>query len=204
MAKVARKSPQAQLSPADAELENKILNYFLLFFSCALIGWLWEVAISFAQYGIFINRGVLHGPWLPIYGFGGLGIIILLRRFRKHPLVVFLSSIVLCGTIEYFTGWYLETFKHMKWWDYSGDFMNLHGRICLLALTSFGLAALFLVYFAYPRLIAFFNKIPIKPKEILCFALVLCFLGDFVYSSDNPNTGNGISSEVQSTDTSQE
>lgn len=91
MAKIARKSPQAQLSPTDAELENKILNYFLLFFSCALIGWLWEVAISFAQYGIFINRGVLHGPWLPIYGFGGLGIIILLKRFRKHPSWFFLA-----------------------------------------------------------------------------------------------------------------
>lgn len=55
MAKVARKSPQAQLSPADAELENKILNYFLLFFSCALIGWLWEVAISFALELLFYS-----------------------------------------------------------------------------------------------------------------------------------------------------
>jgi uncharacterized membrane protein len=22
------------------------------------------------SYGCFVNRGVLHGPWIPIYGFG--------------------------------------------------------------------------------------------------------------------------------------
>lgn len=181
------------------ELENTLMNYILLFISGAFIGWVWEVVLSFFQYNTFVNRGVLHGPWLPIYGFGALGIVLLLNRFKKKPWLVFLSSAALCGLLEYFTGWYLETFKQMKWWDYSADMFNLDGRICALSVTSFGLAGLIVIYVFYPKLESFFDKLALKPKKILCLLLILCFSADFIYSSDNPNTGHGITSNIEET-----
>ncbi len=176
--------------------EHQICNYILIFFVCALIGWLWEVILFLFKTGGFVNRGVLHGPWLPIYGCGGLGIVLLLQRFKKHPVAVFSVAAIGCGILEYFTGWYLETFKHLKWWDYSAEFLNLHGRICFGSVIAFGFCGLAMIYLLYPVLTKIFDKIPIRPKKIICFTLIVCFLGDFIYSSDVPNTGEGITNEV--------
>lgn len=184
-------------SPENHSSENTFCNYILIFFTCALIGWLWEVILYFFMTGgHFVNRGVLHGPWLPIYGFGGLGIVLLLHKFKEHPIIVFLAAMIGCGLLEYFTGWYLETFKHLKWWDYSQEFLNLHGRICIGSVTAFGICGLAMIYLLYPILIRIFDHIRLQPKKILCFALVVFFCADFVYSSDVPNTGEGITNEI--------
>lgn len=191
-----RPAPSSSASRSGLDLENILLNYILLFVTCAVIGWLWEVIIALFQHGELINRGVLHGPWLPIYGFGALGIVLLLNRFKKHPWLVFLSSSVLCGIIEYCTSWYLETFKHLRWWNYNSAFFNLDGRVCGPSLFAFGLAGLLVVYLVYPMLTKLFNHLNLRAKKSICLLLVAIFIGDFVYSSDNPNTGEGITSEV--------
>ncbi len=179
--------------------ENIILNYILFFFVCAFIGWIWEVILFVFMTGNFVNRGVLHGPWLPIYGCGGLLIALCFERFKKHPVTVFLASAIGCGILEYFTGWYLETFKHLKWWDYTGQFLSLHGRICFTSILSFGLCGLAIVYFLYPFFTNLFNRLNLRPKKFLCLVLILVFLGDFIYSSDVPNTGEGITNEISTT-----
>ena len=51
----------------------------------------------------FINRGVYRGPYLPIYGAGGLLLCFLLRGFRKKPMRVFFLSMLICSALEYFT-----------------------------------------------------------------------------------------------------
>ena len=183
----------------DNPTTNLILNYILLFFLCAFLGWIWEVILTIIQHGMLVNRGVLHGPWLPIYGFGGLGIAVLLRRFHKHPGVVFILDALDSGIMEYLTGWYLETFKNLKWWDYGDSWLSLSGRVCFLSVFCFGLCGLAIVYFVYPLAVQLFDRLPIRPKKVLCFALIVCFLGDFVYSSDVPNTGQGITNEIAET-----
>ena len=46
--------------------------YIPLFFLLSFFGWLWEVGIYLVKDGEFVNRGVLFGPWLPVYGCGGI------------------------------------------------------------------------------------------------------------------------------------
>lgn len=43
---------------------------FPLFLAGAVIGWIYEVLLNLFATGTFVNRGMLHGPWLPIYGTG--------------------------------------------------------------------------------------------------------------------------------------
>lgn len=59
---------------------------------------------------------------------------------------------VVCSIIEYFASWYLEKAHGIRWWDYSGYFMNLNGRICLEGAVVFGLACCLVVYFVGPLL----------------------------------------------------
>ncbi len=175
----------------------KIDSLILMFFAAGVTGWIWEVGLHLFQYGSFVNRGSLHGPWLPIYGWGLILLLILLKKCRNNPILTFLLAIIVCGTIEYATGWYLETFKNLRYWDYDGFFLNLHGRICLEGLIVFGLGGCAFIYFAAPFLDSIFEKIKPNIKVILCIVLTLLFIIDSVYSSKHPNTGEGVSQNFQ-------
>lgn len=164
----------------------------LLFFTFSFLGWVWEVGLHLFGSGVFVNRGVLHGPWLPIYGTGGVLLLVLLKKVRDNPLATFLLGMVVCGVVEYSTAWYLETFKHTKWWDYSGYFLNLHGRICAEGLLVFGLGGCMFIYVLGPLLNNLYAKVPGRVKTVVCTALLAVFLLDFTYSSFVPNTGKGI------------
>ena len=115
-----------------------IPNLILIFFSFSFVGWLWEVMLHIVSSGKFVNRGVLHGPWLPIYGSGAILIMLLLKKFRTKPALEFSSMILVCGLVEYFTAVYLETKFGIRWWNYDGYFLNIQGRVCAEGLLVFG------------------------------------------------------------------
>lgn len=192
------KSKKTANLPRD-QVQHPLLNYILLFLACAFIGWIWEVLITFFKTGHIVNRGVLHGPWLPIYDVGGVIMALFLHRFEKRPWLVFLTSAASCGLLEYFTGWYLETFKHLKWWDYSDIIFNLNGRVCLLSIIGFGLCGLTMVYFLKPYLFNLFSHIPHSLKLAISLIFVFSFISDATYSSYRPNTGEGITNIISQT-----
>ena len=170
-----------------------ISSLILIFFIFSIIGWLWEVSLHLIEDGTFVNRGVMHGPWLPIYGCGGVLVLVVLNKFREKPLLEFISIIILCGIVEYFTSFYLElTHNGVKWWDYSGYFLNLNGRICAEGLLVFGLGGIAAVYFLSPLLDNLIRKINSKILIPLVTSLVIVFTIDQIYSSKNPNIGTGI------------
>lgn len=176
----------------DYQKDYSITTYILFFFTFSIIGWIWEVSLHLFTEGAFINRGTMFGPWLPIYGTGGVAILALLKPIREHPWKLFLFAVVLCGIIEYSTAWYLETFKGMKWWDYSGYFLNLHGRICAEGLLVFGLGGCGFTYIIAPLLNNIYEKIPKRTTIIICAILLILFGIDGIYSHFHPNTGKGI------------
>lgn len=165
----------------------------LLFIIFSVVGWLWEVSLHLTKEG-FVNRGVLQGPWLPIYGSGGVLVLVLLKKVRKNPMLTFILTVTICGILEYFTSWYLETFKGHKWWDYSGYFLNLDGRICAEGLLVFGLGGCVFIYLFAPLLDDLIQKIPRRTQILLCVVLMSLFITDEVYSSKHPNTGKGVTS----------
>lgn len=208
---VAEKSYPSRLSPIplmQQKLHLEHLQYsrhysvcslISLFFIFCMVGWLWEVSIHIVQDGVFVNRGVLHGPWLPIYGSGGVMILVLLNKFRKKPMLEFISAIVLCGVVEYFTSYVLEVVHDgQKWWDYSGYFLNLNGRICAEGLLVFGLAGFAGVYFLAPLIDNGLSRFPLKKILPVCVILVTLFTFDNIYSSKHPNVGKGITDYDQS------
>ncbi|MBQ1513308.1 MAG: DUF975 family protein [Bifidobacterium sp.] len=198
---IPMKDKNINVGGLNAARSYSVLNLVMMFFIFCIIGWLWEVTLCLIDEGIFVNRGTLHGPWLPIYGTGGIIILILLKKLREHPVAEFVSAIVLCGALEYLSSWYLETTKGQRWWDYTGYFLNLNGRICAEGLLVFGLGGLAIVYLVAPTLNQLLDRI--NRKALFCVALVLlvAYIGDQAYSSQHPNSGHGItdtgSSSVQ-------
>lgn len=166
--------------------------YCILFFVSAFAGWIWEVLLYLLTEHAFINRGVYKGPYLPIYGVGGILLCILLRCLQKRPLLVFFYSMALCSVLEYFTSWFLEMRWGIRWWDYEGHFMNVNGRICLIGALAFGLGGEVLVCFFLPLYEKIMKKIPKRIRLWISIALILLFVVDAAYAAMRPNTGYGI------------
>ena len=179
------------MKEVNQKVKNNLFIYIMLFFSLAFIGWCFEVLNEIRKGHGFINRGVLHGPWLPIYGFGGLIIYLLLKKFKDKPLIVFSSSFIISAVIEYFTSLYLELTKGMVWWDYSKKPFNLNGRICLLYTFVFAIFASLIYYFVIPKIIELLKKLNYKTISILSIILLCLYLTDNIYSNKYPNVVRG-------------
>ena len=169
-----------------------VVNIILFFFIFSFVGWGWEVSLHLLKDGIFVNRGVMHGPWLPVYGSGVVMILVVLFRWRRRPIEEALLTILLCGFVEYMTSYYLEISKGMRWWDYTGYFLNLNGRICGEGLTVFCIGGMAAVYLLVPLIDASLSHINPKFLAALGIVLVLTFSADMVYSHYVPNVGEGI------------
>lgn len=161
-----------------------IETYFLLFISYAFLGWCMEVGCKYVQFGKFINRGFLIGPYCPIYGWGAIAITILLKRYTYDPLVLFIMSTLVCSIIEYFTSYFMEKKYHARWWDYSSKKFNINGRICLETLIPFGILGLFIMYVTNPMLFKIYQSMSEIVAHIISITLFIIFIVDNIISSN--------------------
>ena len=180
------------------------VDIVLMFFVFAFAGWLMEMNLFYFLDGTIVNRGALYGPWLPIYGFGCGSIILLLnminmynkskfiKKIEENPFIVFIIVMILCSILEYMTSYVIEMRTGLKYWDYSGHFLNIHGRICLENSLFFGVGGCLCIYIIAPFLQRMFAKIPYKTKAIFAALLSIVMFGDATYSHFIPHTGNLI------------
>ena len=68
-------------------------QWLLLFYFYCLCGWIWESCFVSCKQRRWVNRGFLHGPWLPIYGSGAIIIL-----FATLPVKGSAIGIALMGT----------------------------------------------------------------------------------------------------------
>jgi len=162
---------------------KNLTKYFLLFFICSIIGWIFEVVQFYILEGEFTNRGFLYGPYLPVYGVGAILITFLLKKFKKKAIVIFLLSMLLNGILEYASAFVLDNVWDKKLWDYSDKFLNLNGYICLQSVVSFGFAGLLILYIIEPIINNFTNKISKKHDVIINTLIFLILTIDLTFTS---------------------
>ena len=161
------------------------VNLILIFFAFSLVGWCIEVTLKYFEFGRFINRGFLTGPWLPIYGTGAVLCTVGVQGLA--PLesgygTTFVICFVLCGTLEYMTSFVMEKRFHARWWDYSKKPMNLHGRVWIGNLVLFGLGGVLIVHVFDPLLYRLFAVISLPVRELTASVLSAVIAADFVMS----------------------
>ena len=168
---------------------SNLVIYFMLY---AIVGWLYEVFLEVVvyQWG-FSNRGVLFGPWLPVYGFGALIFILLIYPLiKKKPIkkkiilipVVFLGCMISATLLELLTSYLCEAFMgYWPWQTYKDYAINFQGRIALSPSIRFGLGGTIFLYLLQPL----FDKVCDKlgKKTIIISIIIIIVLGlDCIYS----------------------
>ena len=169
-----------------------IRNLLLLFIFFAVCGWIYEVVWTYFDDGVWTNRGFLFGPWLPIYGFGGMLIYGIFHKLIKKPvyigklnirfLLLFIYICLITTVVELVSTYIIELvgIPFTVLWDYSNHFLNFQGRICLDASARFGVLGLMIIYIALPlyrRLIAMKNQ---KVLNIVAWTVIAVFAIDWL------------------------
>lgn len=140
------------------------MNFFLilafLFFVGSSIGWLIELFFRrFFSAKKWINPGFLVGPYLPIYGFGVVGLFLLSRvdfPVNNAALNICLKLLLMALTmtlIEYLAGLIFIKCMKIKLWDYSDRKFNIQGIICPLFSLIWALVGVFYYFFVDPYII---------------------------------------------------
>ena len=125
----------------------ELLWYFFIY---GFIGWCLEVAYHVLETGTWANRGFLNGPICPIYGIGTVGVLLALAPVSGNGVVLFFGAVLLCSVLELVTGFALDRLFQQRWWDYTGEFLNLKGYISLKYSLYWGLGCVFIVRLVHP------------------------------------------------------
>ena len=120
-----------------------------LFFIYAFVGVLIEMVYCWTiEYrGVIESRlGLLYLPFNLLYGAGGVFISLVLLPVVDNPFAVFGLGLVVGTVLEYLTSVLMEKFFHAVYWDYSKEFLNIQGRVCLKYAIIWGMLSLVLLY----------------------------------------------------------
>jgi len=157
-------------------------KFFLFFLFYSFIGWTFEVILGLVEKKKFVNRGFFIGPYCPIYGFGVILISLLLEKYMSDLIITFIMSILICGTLEYITSYFMEKIFNARWWDYSHMKFNINGRVCLETLLPFGIVGTFFLYVVNPVVLNFLEGLPAILFHLLFGFLFVIFVADIITS----------------------
>lgn len=162
---------------------NKIPLYILLFFFYSAAGWFVESLYRSIGEKRIINSGFLTGPMCPIYGTGALVMTIFLYNpFKDNLLVVFLLGMLLCDIVEYITSVLMEILFHARWWDYTYEFLNIKGRICLKHTLYWGIVAVSFVKIIHPYVDKVIMGFDLKTVRLILIGIFVVFFLDVANS----------------------
>lgn len=166
---------------ATKEWMDTLCYGFLVFVTGSFGGWIYEEIFYYFTEGMLRNRGILYGPWLPIYGIGTIGIFFL-KPLKKKPIPLFLLCICISGIVEYMLGYIGIYYFGLRLWDYTGLFLNYKGIICFRSVVSFGILGLVFHYFLEPFAEKIYQRISKRVSRIMCAGILFLFLVDCVLS----------------------
>ena len=137
---------------------KQILWYLIIF---SIIGLIIETTFGYLTTGILESRkGLIWGPFCPVYGVGATILIILLEKYKNSPIKLFIAGGIIGNAIEYGLSYLLEAMYGTRFWDYSYINWNLNGRICIKYSIFWGILSVLLILFVKPYIDKIINKIP--------------------------------------------
>ena len=160
------------------------------FILCGIIGWVYETAFVLIMFGNLTDRGILfishiNGfpiiwglPFILMYGVGGALMIWCFKPFAKKPVLLFFISMLSMTVFEFLTSYVYEMIWGQILWDYSKNFMNLQGRICLGTSIVWGLLGVLSVKLFGP----IFHRVYTKIKNEKIMHIILIALVVYVFA----------------------
>lgn len=133
-------------------MKYTMTQWLIFFYIYCFFGWVWECIFVSVRKRKLVNRGFLKGPLLPIYGSGAICILVVTLPVRGNIPAMFLIGMVAATALEYVTGWAMEKLFHVRYWDYTGQFLNINGHVCLGSTLCWGVLTVLVVEIFHVKL----------------------------------------------------
>lgn len=160
---------------------HQLFWYFVLF---SVIGLIVETTYGFITTGILESRkGLIWGPFCPVYGVGATLLIILLNQVnQKSYFKLFFYGVLIGSIVEYLLSYGLEAVFGTRFWDYSYTNNDINGRICITYSFFWGVLAVLLMKLIKPVLDKLIDQISLKIKNPIEVSLFLFLVIDALMS----------------------
>lgn len=161
---------------------RKAEELFLFFLLTSFIGWFYEVFLEVVIYRWgYSDRGVLTGPYCPVYGVGAVVLLLCLYSLSKHkisigkisvtPVIIFAGIVMITTGIELVASYIMEWTTGSWMWDYTRFLPNFEGRIALNPSLRFGVGGMVFLYLIYPWFQKLLKKCPDRTVARITFLL---------------------------------
>ena len=172
---------------------DKICELFIYFIMYAMIGWIYEIVLEVFIYKWgYSDRGVLTGPYCPVYGFGTLAFLFTIYpiiKNKENPKkllyipIVFFGCMFIATAIELVTSYICEFFMgSWPWQTYLDYEYNFQGRIALSPSIRFGLGGTAFLYILQPLFEKITKIMGSKVVRYVAATVGIIFLSDVVYT----------------------
>ena len=157
---------------------HQILWYFIIF---SVIGLFIETIYCYITTGVLESRkGLIWGPFCPVYGVGASLLILLLNRFKDSKIKLLIYGGIMGDVIEYLMSYGLEAIYSTRFWDYSYTSFHLNGRICLIYTLFWAVLSVLLISFVKPLIDKCMSNINIKFINAIEVSITIFLIIDVV------------------------
>lgn len=177
---------------------HKVFAYFLVF---GFLGWIFETMYVWIGQGRFTFRGyffvqqpfsyyfsflrsvpfiskipMIWGlPFIELYGFGGVIMAVLFGHQKDRPVTLFIMGMMTMTLLELVGSYMCTSLLNTRYWDYSTNFMNFEGRICLLSSFAWGALSVIGVSIVMPRIDRLYQKLSDKKWLEISIAILILY-----------------------------
>ncbi len=171
-------------------LWRTIFNQIIIFFTIGCVfGTYWEEIMHIVKQlwstGTFewvSRRGLLYGPFSPVYGIGAVLIYLIFCRSKMSPVSCFFWGAIFGGTLEYMLSVIQENIFGTISWDYSDRMLNIAGRTTIPYMVAWGLLVLIFVEYIYPFVDRLYQRVHPKTINVTCAILAVFLAFDIAIS----------------------
>ena len=155
-------------------------QWLFLFFFYSFFGWCFETAYVTIHEKHFVNRGFMRGPFLPLYGCGGIMMLVVSKPFYENVLLVFVAGCIGATVLEYITGVVMETLFKVRYWDYSHKKFHYKGLVSLESSLCWGVCTVVFTHYLQIPIEKILLSIPYRIISVVTIVTTVIMSADFV------------------------
>ncbi len=159
-----------------------VIQWLFFFYFYCFVGWCIESTYVSVHQKRLVNRGFMRGPFLPLYGSGGIMMLVVSMPFQEHLILVYIAGCIGATILEYVTGVTMEALFKVRYWDYSDKKFNFQGHICLGTSLAWGLLTILMTRLVHKPVEHLVLMIPATMLTIITLLLTVSIACDFALS----------------------
>lgn len=163
-------------------LHYTFIQWLFFFYFYCFFGWCFESTYVSIKSRKLVNRGFMRGPFLPLYGSGGIMMLVVSMPFQDNVLLTYIAGVIGATALEYVTGVTMEALFKVRYWDYSQNKFNFQGHICLGSSLAWGFLTILMTRVIHKPIEHFVLSIPGTVLTVVTCILTIYIVVDFTLS----------------------